>query len=567
MIRAIETLGGAAPPRYDVLIVGTGPAGTTLAAELAGSGLRIGVLESGGERPSPRADRLRDLDCEGIAIKPWSRERVIGGASTTWAGLSSPLDPIDFTTRPFLALPGWPLAREELAPHWEAAAERYRFPPGSAFSAAGFATLKSAGDLVPSFSGLDEKIFLACAEPQDFGREHRAVFEREAVDLWLGATVTALARDERGGIAAVRVAAGDRGAQRIEFHARAFVLATGGIENARLLLVSRAPDRDHALGDEHGMVGRGLMNHPKNYCGVVRLREPVRSLPYYFGCLWRGFAGYAGLRLDEDEQRRQGVLNSYVRFEPLFPWTDERGIEALVTIVKRSRFVLDRMRARARSGGQVVELRDYSETGDDSEMQNRRKDAFDWLALAGTVVWRSPFVARYVWSRLLERKGPRIHAARLRNFMEMEPDRENRVMLAARTDEHGVPLPLVRHRVTRRDRESLVALHRRLALELPRAGVGVLESPLAESDPFPIDQDASHHMGTTRMGDDPRTSVVDRDLRLHTEPNVFLAGASVFPISGCANPTFTIVALSIRLAAHLARTLRDRETIAPEATR
>jgi choline dehydrogenase-like flavoprotein len=59
-------------------------------------------------------------------------------------------------------------------------------------------------------------------------------------------------------------------------------------------------------------------------------------------------------------------------------------------------------------------------------------------------------------------------------------------------------------------------------------------------------------MGTTRMGTDPRSSVVDPELRLHGVENVWLAGASVFPTSGCANPTMTIVALSIRLS----RTLR-----------
>jgi choline dehydrogenase-like flavoprotein len=83
------------------------------------------------------------------------------------------------------------------------------------------------------------------------------------------------------------------------------------------------------------------------------------------------------------------------------------------------------------------------------------------------------------------------------------------------------------------------------------AGVGRLETSLEKADPWPIDQDASHHMGTTRMGVDPSSSVVDLNGRVHGTENVFAAGASVFPTSGCANPTFTIVALSIRLAEHL----------------
>src|SRR6185369_16131038 len=82
-------------------------------------------------------------------------------------------------------------------------------------------------------------------------------------------------------------------------------------------------------------------------------------------------------------------------------------------------------------------------------------------------------------------------------------------------------------------------------------GIGELEGDLERASPWPIDQDASHHMGGTRMGSDPRTSVVDADLRVHGAENLWIAGSSVFPASGCANPTYTIVALSIRLARHL----------------
>jgi choline dehydrogenase-like flavoprotein len=81
----------------------------------------------------------------------------------------------------------------------------------------------------------------------------------------------------------------------------------------------------------------------------------------------------------------------------------------------------------------------------------------------------------------------------------------------------------------------------------------VVSPLLADEDgPWPISRDASHHMGTTRMGDDPSTSVVDRDCRLHGVENLYVAGSSVFPTSGYANPTLTIVALALRLGDHLA---------------
>jgi len=140
---------------------------------------------------------------------------------------------------------------------------------------------------------------------------------------------------------------------------------------------------------------------------------------------------------------------------------------------------------------------------------------------------------------------------RLRNFMEMEPDPDNRVTLSENVDLYGQALPAVHHECTETDRRSLLTLHEHLVQEFPRVGIGTLETTLDQEQPWPINLDASHHMGTTRMGSDPATSVVRPDLRLHDVENVYLAGASVFPTSGSANPTFTIVALSIRLAEHL----------------
>ncbi len=553
--------------RYDLCILGSGPAGMTVVAELAGSGLRICVLESGRRRTTRFADDLRGVASEGIEIKDYSRERTLGGTSTTWAGLSSPLDDVDLTERPFLRRSGWPLSREDLLPWWQRAGERYRFAPLELYE--DFVALADAGDRRFAWPGLDEKVFLACAEAQDFGREWKHVFDREGVDLYLDATVLRLEGAEPAahgaadgaadgashGAADVRVrrAVGRTSAGR-EFavEARVFVVAAGGIENARLLLASTDLQAD-GLGNAHDQVGRHLMNHPKNYGGLVHLAEPVRELPYQFGCLYEGYAGYAGLRLPDDAQRQQRVLNSYVRFEPLFPWSDNRGVESLVLLVKRSKGFYGRFKEKSR--GKIVTLRDYSETGDDSDLQNERKGVLGWLGVVGAILIHLPMVLRYLNSRLREGAAPAVSTIRLRNFMEMEPDPDNRVLLGDDLDALGQRRPIVRHAPTELDKRSLVALHEAFAQELLRTGAGRLESDLDAQDPWPVDLDASHHMGTTRMGDDPATSVVDRTQRVHGVANVFCAGASVFPTSGCANPTFTICALSMRLARHLATTV------------
>jgi choline dehydrogenase-like flavoprotein len=296
------------------------------------------------------------------------------------------------------------------------------------------------------------------------------------------------------------------------------------------------------------------MNHPKNYRGVIELADAAGDEPYFFGCLKEGYAGYAGLRLQESVQAELGLLNSYVRLEPLFPWSGSEGVESLVWFAKRSQVAMQWMRRRGRS--EAVPLRDYSETGDDSDLQNQRKSLSEVLGLGWNILRDAPRVSAYGWSRLTRRGAPHTRRVRLRNFMEMEPSPENRVTLSAQRCPYGLPLPRVHHECTAVDRRSLFALHQALARELPRAGIGRLVDGLLQDErPWPIDQDASHHMGTTRMGADPSTSVVDPSQRIHEVENVYMAGASVFPTSGCANPTFTLVALSIRLAEHLAAEL------------
>lgn len=539
MIRDLDAGDARELGPYDVCVVGSGPAGATLAVELVGSGLRVAVLESGVEKPAPWSDALRKTECAGIRVKDYSRERVLGGASSTWAGLSSPMDAVDMDARPWAGSGGWPIDRAELLALYGEAAERYRFPKLDAFGPGGFGALRARGEREPDWRGVDEKVFLAAAQPQHFGREQRATFEREEVDVWLDATVVRL---EAAGGRVERAHLRTHSGREVTLSARAFVLATGGIENARQLLVS-------GLGNEHDQVGRCLMNHPKSYRGTLHFAQPVRELSYYFGCIYHGFAGYGGLRLPEAEQRQARLLNSYVRLEPIFPWTDSEGVEALVLLAKRSKLLMKGVTEV--KGDEVVELRDYSETGDDSDFKNKRRNALGWLALFGLVLKDLASVVPYVWHRLRRRAKPAVRRARLRNFMEMEPHPENRVTLGTARDAHGLPLPHVAHAPTELDKRSLLALHARLEAEIARTGLGRLETDLAAAEPWPIDQDASHHMGTTRMGTDPASSVVTPDLRVHSLANLWCAGASVFPTSGCANPTFTIVALSIRLARHL----------------
>jgi len=149
------------------------------------------------------------------------------------------------------------------------------------------------------------------------------------------------------------------------------------------------------------------------------------------------------------------------------------------------------------------------------------------------------------WSRL-RGKPRRFAALELLLNLEQAPDPDNRVTLDAACDRFGLPKPALHWRWRALDQANLVRLRALVADELERHGLGRVEVADAPPDP-----NAHHHMGTTRMHDDPRQGVVDADCRVHGTSNVYVAGSSVFTTVGYANPTLTIVALAIRLADHL----------------
>ena len=89
-------------------------------------------------------------------------------------------------------------------------------------------------------------------------------------------------------------------------------------------------------------------------------------------------------------------------------------------------------------------------------------------------------------------------------------------------------------------------------MEIGALGIGRMRIDLDDPKYWPpVVRGGAHHMGTTRMHDDPTRGVVDRNCKVHGIDNLYVTGGSIFPTSGAANPTLTIVALTLRLADHL----------------
>ncbi len=159
--------------------------------------------------------------------------------------------------------------------------------------------------------------------------------------------------------------------------------------------------------------------------------------------------------------------------------------------------------------------------------------------------------------QFIELVRPRPRLA-LRAVLETTPNPASRVTLGSRRDHFGMPRVRVNWQLNARDTRGLVRLLQVMRQEFERCRIGRLVEDIAvDGSGWPTSMTGGkHHMGTTRIHDDPRQGVVDADCRIHGMSNLYIAGSSVFPTGGYANPTLTIVALALRLAEHLKRRLR-----------
>jgi len=519
---------------YDVCIIGAGPAGITLALELESSGMKVCVLEAGGDGYDRDAQRLLEGTMDGDRYPPLrdTRMAALGGSSHVWAGWCRPLDSIDFEPRPGRDAPGWPFDAAALEPYYRRAHDRCGL---GAFDYDSLDVIPGTNDLL-AVPATDVTHAMFRVLPMRFGAEYRRRLEAAPnVHVVLHAPVTRLDVTESGGCEAARVVRPDGSTHVVR--ARRFVLAAGGIENARLLLLS-GDDPHTAPGNAAGLVGRYFTDHPFANVGTLHLNEP-HALAGYFphrpsGSLAApgppaatGEAGSlatvrATLTLPREVLERDGLQNAALFFHPRYEAHPVFAAPEVTAFLE----VWNKLRGKAVPEGLPPYLR-------------RAASAPHKIVAAGARKLLVASGASRTW--------------RCRAMFETGSRAENRVTLGEKRDALGRPLAHVDWRLSDRDLASMQGVMRHLDAALRSAGLGRIELACPDTpEGFrSLAEGGKHHMGTTRMHASAREGVVDPDGRVHGVPNLFVAGSSVFPSGGYANPTLTIVALAIRLADHL----------------
>ena len=508
----------------DVCIIGAGPAGISIAHELRGTDIGVWLLESGGRDVERRAQRRNRGQSVGYPIHRLhqSRIRAFGGTSRHWFTPSDdtwaarPLDPIDFEVRPGIRYSGWPFDRAHLDPYYAHAQAVCRLGPYM-YEPTHWAD-GLGPDLLPRLGDVETTLFQRGR--YDFNGFYDGLVHAPNVTLLLHASVVDLATDEDPG-RVDRVEVRREDGTSCFVRARLVVLAAGGIENPRLLLLSRRVHQ-RGLGNDRDLVGRFFAERLSARTGYVIPEKPEVAQRDEFSAVQavRDAVVQRALRVSDAVQRERQLLNcAFLLMTRNLSMTAE-SFRSLATLVKATR---------------RWPLPD---------------DVFGHASNIATGLTDLGALAR---DRVRPRDVSSVLAVRVQ--AEQAPNPESRVTLGSRRDQFGLPVARVAWRPVASDRASIRASQQTLDAALRAAGIGRMRFMLGDERPAALFEGNFHHLGATRMHTDPGKGVVDADCRVHGIRNLYVAGSSVFPTYGCSNPTLTVVALALRLADHLRKEL------------
>ena len=498
----------------DVCVIGAGPSGLALCHSLMTSSLRIVLLERGDEQPR-RLDRTGDRSSYRYRGLTVGRYTGFGGTAQVWTGQCMRLSPFEMTQRPWVPLSGWPLTSAELEPYY-AAIERQ-------LGIAGFENLPLPSHPVMSTHvGGWEIAWAALLDNANLGDHYRRRFASSpSVTTVVNGCVTGLeVSNDR--VDEVRFLAAGRNQYRVK--AKVFVLAAGAIENARLLMSSPALTRRLPIQRN---VGHYLQDHGS--ASVANLQDVPGALREIFMPQRQGtYRVWPHMCLGPQKQEAMGVLNASV---------------SVISRPRESHWVAAASRLRYPNADQkpAERLRDYA-------ILTRR-------------AWEVMKALRERRARGVTPVDPH-GSLHVQAVIEQEPQRANRVVQLRELGSDGLPNVEIKWGFGRIELETLkcVAMEWASVFRSTSAGMVSISDWLDRSDWEDHVHDTFHHLGTTRMSESPTDGVVDRDCKVFGVPNLFVAGGSIFPTSGIANPTLTMMALATRLGSHLASELRHGRT-------
>lgn len=527
---------------WDLCVVGTGPVGMALALELDRLGRDVLVLEAGGDEmdaASAAASRAEIVDPQRHASMDIAVVRALGGTSWTWGGRCVPFDPIDWMSREFVGDASWPISEEEIRPYYKRSAE-YLLCGSDMF------TVPYGRELT---GGLTLDAVERWARNSRIIVEHRGrIAASKHIHLSLKSTVTSLNLSEDGSQVRCITVVTERGLRKVK--ARRIVLAMGGVETTRLLLDTQRNWPTH-FGGADGPLGRYYMGHISGKIASIRFDDPAGIADLDFKLDGCGAYYRRRFMLRREVQIEHRLLNTafWPDNPPLYDPTHGSGVLSAVFLAlafpPAGRRLLPEAIRLAHTGPRPYRLGAHVRNA----VLGLPRGIRDVYRILNERFLKKPRKPGFIVPNRGGKYALHYHA-------EQIPQRESRITLSDDTDQFGVRRAVIDLRFSRQDVESVIASHRVLDKALRENGIGSIEywypAEQLEEKVYGQAADGFHQAGTTRMGADPATSVVDGNLRVHGVDNLYVASSSVFVTTGQANSTLLAVALGVRLAQQLA---------------
>lgn len=525
---------------WELCVVGTGPVGMTLALEFERLGREVLVLESGGaEMEANEASHAAIVDPERHAPMEIAVVRALGGTSWTWGGRCVAYDDIDFAAREFVADAHWPVTHEEIRPYYKRATEILLC--GSDAFMVRYERALTGG---VTLDGVER-----WARNSRVIVEHRErMLQSQLIRLSLRSTVTCVnlsADGTRVESLTVRTPAGESTVK-----ARRFVLAMGGVETTRLLLATQRKWPQH-FGGVDGPLGRYYMGHISGKIASIQFDDPAKAQEMDFILDASGAYYRRRFMLTKDAQLERKVLNTafWPDNPPLYDPGHKSGVMSAVFMTlafpPAGRRLLPEAIRLAHTGPKPYRLGAHLRNA----VVGAPRAALDLYRILRDRFVKKPKKPGFMVANKGGKYALHYHA-------EQVPDANSRVTLGDEVDGFGVPRAVIDLRFTEQDVTSVIDSHAALDEGLRTNGIGRLEYWYAANKVrervWAQAADGFHQVGTTRMGDDPATSVVDAGLKVHGVENLWVASSSVFPTTGQANSTLLAAAFAVRLAGELA---------------
>ena len=520
----VDLVRGEQTPLFhaDVCIVGAGAAGITLAAELARQGKRVLLLESGGSKEEEIQQQLNVSERTGQSLKVnhAGRFRVLGGTTTRWGGQILEMQEQDFELHNWVPGSGWPIPKTELQPYYQ-----------RALHAEGLIPVLQDDEEVwrqinvkePQFSdGLIPYFTRWCPEP-NFARLYREVLDSPNVCVVLHASVTALLLDAEGSFVVgvrCRNLPGNEGV----FHAPKYAFCMGMMETVGFLL-QPLENGQLAPWQRNKLLGQHVQSHIDYNAAKVIPMHWKRLEKVFPNAYLQGRKYHPKLRVTTKQQRKEGILNIAGAVTFISLGTVEEDVLQMKTAARKL----------LRGNWSEIELQETL-----------------------PALKRLPMLLRLAYSFYVSHRAywPKDATYWLRVHCEQEPLSASSITLSAERNALGMFRSRLDWQISPLEWKTIQKFTAMAQRALEDAGLATLEPQpeLALEDGYrSVTFDDSYHWaGGTRMAASAADGVVDLNLKLHGLKNAYVCSSSVFPTSGFANPVHTLLALTLRLADHLA---------------